>query len=44
MGYSDKDFAGCKYDRKSTSGTCHLIGNDLVSWNGKKQACVSLNT
>ncbi|KAK2364611.1 cysteine-rich RECEPTOR kinase [Trifolium repens] len=24
-GYSDSDFAGCKLDRKSTSGTCHLF-------------------
>ncbi|WJX13359.1 hypothetical protein P8452_03755 [Trifolium repens] len=28
-GYSDSDFAGCKLDRKSTSGTCHLFCNSL---------------
>jgi hypothetical protein len=22
LGYSDSDYAGCKVDRKSTSGTC----------------------
>ena len=27
VGYSDSDFAGCKIDRKSTSGTCHLLGS-----------------
>jgi len=43
-GYSDSDFAGCKLDRKSTSGTCHLLGASLISWNSKKQACVSLST
>jgi hypothetical protein len=24
--YSDFDYAGCKVDRKSTSGTCQLLG------------------
>ena len=36
VGYSDSDFAGCKTDRKSTSGTCHFIGFALVSWHSKK--------
>ena len=36
VGYSDSDFAGCKSDRKSTSGTCHLFSNSLVSWHSKK--------
>ena len=31
IGYSDADFAGCKLDRKSTSGTCQFIENILVS-------------
>jgi len=42
--FSDFDFVGCKLDRKSTSGTCHLLGSSLVSWNCKKQACVALST
>ncbi|KAL6348530.1 hypothetical protein AAG906_013150 [Vitis piasezkii] len=25
IGYSDSDFAGCKFERKSTSGTCHFL-------------------
>jgi len=37
-------FAGCKLDRKSTSGTCHLLGSSLISWHSKKQACVALST
>jgi len=37
-GFSDSDFAECKLDRKSTSGTCHLLGSSLISWNSKKQA------
>ena len=36
IGFSDFDFARCKLDRKSTSGTCHLLGSSLVSWNCKK--------
>jgi len=42
VGYSD--FAGCKIDRKSTSGTCHLLVSSLISWHSKKQACVALST
>ena len=44
IGYSDSDFAGCKLDRKSTSGTCHLLGSSLISWHSKKQSCVALST
>ena len=44
VGYSDSDFEGCKLDRKSTSGTCHLLGSILISWHSKKQACVALST
>ncbi|XP_014499153.1 uncharacterized protein LOC106760201 [Vigna radiata var. radiata] len=43
-GYSDSDFGGCKLDRKSTSGTCHLLGSSLISCHSKKQACVALST
>jgi len=31
IGYSDSNFAGCKIDRKSTSGTCRLLGSSLIS-------------
>ena len=30
VGYSDLDYAGCKVERKSTSGTCQLSGRSLV--------------
>jgi len=42
--FSDSDFAGCKLDRKSTSDTCHLFGNCLISWHSKKQRSVVLST
>ncbi|KAH9649857.1 hypothetical protein KPL70_026141 [Citrus sinensis] len=34
--FSDADFAGYKVDRKSTSGTCYILGHSLVSWFSKK--------
>ena len=34
----------CKLDRKSTCGTCHLLGSSLISWYSKKQAYVALST
>ncbi|KAI3734963.1 hypothetical protein L6452_14445 [Arctium lappa] len=42
--YTDADHAGCKLDRKSTSGCCQLLGNKLVSWTSNKQNCVSTST
>ncbi|WVZ94177.1 hypothetical protein U9M48_040103, partial [Paspalum notatum var. saurae] len=30
--FSDTDHAGCRIDRKSTFGTCQLLGTSLVSW------------
>jgi hypothetical protein len=44
LGYSDSDYAGCKVDRKSTSGMCQFLGRSLVSWSSKKQNCVALST
>ena len=29
IGFSDSDFAGCKLDRRNTSGTCHFLGVHL---------------
>jgi hypothetical protein len=44
IGYSDSDYAGCKVDRKSTTGTCQFLGRSLVSWSSKKQMLVALST
>jgi hypothetical protein len=43
LGYSDSDYAGCKVDRKSTSGTYQFLGRSLVSWSSKKQNSVALS-
>jgi hypothetical protein len=44
VGYSNSDYAGCKIDKKSTSGGCQLLGCSLVSWSSKKQNSVALST
>jgi hypothetical protein len=44
LGYSNTDYAGCKVDRKSTSGTCPFLGRSLVSWCSKEQNSVALST
>nr|KYP73274.1 Retrovirus-related Pol polyprotein from transposon TNT 1-94 [Cajanus cajan] len=44
VGYFDSDFARCKTNRKSMSGTCQFIGSTLVSWHSKKQNSVALST
>ena len=42
-GYSDADWAGNADDRKSTIGGCFYLGNNLVSWHGKKQNSIFLS-
>ena len=42
--YSDAYLGGCNLDRKSTSGGCQFLDEKLVSWQSKKQTCVSLST
>ena len=42
-GYFDADWAENADDRKSTSGGCFYVGNDLVSWMSKKQNSISLS-
>ncbi|KAL5849177.1 hypothetical protein ACOSQ4_007190 [Xanthoceras sorbifolium] len=44
VGFSDADWAGCSDDRKSTTGGCFYLGNNLVSWYSKKQNSISLST
>jgi len=43
-GYSDVDWADNADDRKSTSGGCFYVGNNLVAWMSRKQSSISLST
>jgi hypothetical protein len=44
IGYSDVDYARCKVDWKSISGTCQFLGRSLVCWPFKKQNSIVLST
>jgi hypothetical protein len=39
--YSDADWAGCPDSRRSTSGFCVYLGDNLISWSSKRQTTVS---
>jgi len=42
--YTDVDWAGSIYDRKSTSGGEFFLGECLVAWISKKQTSTSMST
>jgi len=43
-GYTDADWAGNLFDRKSRSGYFTFVGGDLVTWRSKKQKVVALSS
>jgi hypothetical protein len=42
--FSDANFGGCRINRKSTSGSCHFLGNSLITWSSRKQSSVAQTT
>lgn len=41
---SDADLAGCPDMRRSTSGYCVYLDENLISWSSKRQQIVSLSS
>ncbi|XP_071739873.1 uncharacterized mitochondrial protein AtMg00810-like [Rutidosis leptorrhynchoides] len=37
VSYSDADWAGCPSNRRSNSGYCVFLGDNLLSWSSKRQ-------
>ncbi|GJT02190.1 ribonuclease H-like domain-containing protein [Tanacetum coccineum] len=41
IAYSDADWAGCPTTRRSTSGYCVSLGDNLITWSSKRQHVTS---
>jgi len=44
IGFCDADYAGDRIERKSTSGNCQFLGDNLISWASKRQATIAMST
>jgi len=43
IGFFDADYAGDMIERKSTSGNCQFLGENLISWASKRQATIDIS-
>ncbi|KAK4378517.1 hypothetical protein RND71_000379 [Anisodus tanguticus] len=41
LSYTNVDWEGCPDTRRSTSGYCVFLGDNIISWSAKKQATLS---
>jgi len=44
VGFCDADYTGERIERKSTSGNCQFLDENLISWASKRQATIALST
>jgi hypothetical protein len=44
VAYLDADWVGCPDTRRSTSGFCMYVGDNLISWSARRQTTVSCSS
>jgi len=43
-GFCDAEYVGDRIERKSTSGSCQFLGENMISWASKRQATKGTST
>jgi len=44
IGFCDADYAGNRIERKSTSGNCQFLGENMIFWASKTQVTIDMST